>query len=762
MSYAVAAQSPRTDRECLDEWRRQPSAAALRPILERYLGLVYAAAFRRVGNADQASDVARAVFLVLARRARKLRKKTILAGWLFQVTAVACRKLPGKRRRSGGWNWFGLRRRSEAPADALLWPRVAPELDAALDRLSSTQRNALLLRGLLNYEWEHIAKVLGRSEPPSIKTVDRAFKKVAKRLDRCGVTVEPHVLAQLCASEGCAPLVGEGFIEDVLASIEGSLGKKPAFKLARRVLSTLAWTRWRRRVAIGAPCAFVCIGTAAGVAWYVDSLSGHSRLWAAFFFWSVRHEAKTVPGLGQPARPWRANGSFKPDMTTILRPSDLYRTTNIWLAHLKVSAREWRAMEPKHIGVLPHFFQPDGTVLLRNPEARRSGLAGVLGLEFEWAHADLQFGGRLFTNMAVRFKGNGTYVTSLYNWKRPFKADLHKFAHHQNLGGTHELNFHNLVDDRSYMSDALAYEFFRDAGVPAPRTAYAYLSVSVAGKWEQRPLGLYVVVESVGSGFAEEHFGSKNTPVFKPVTYELFEHMGDDWSAYAPIYDLKTRATPEQRQRVIDLARLVSTASEAEFATHMGEFLDLDEFARFLAGEVLLSSYDGILSDGQNFYVYLDPKSNKFGFIPWDLDLAWGGFFLIGTTHEREKASIWHPWVGRNRFLERVMAVEEFRRIYRGHLEDFTRRLFVRDRLYRRIDELAGLLREPVAAESDFRLAKFDVAVSDKPAAQTGRSDGADRPVHQLKSFIKNRAASVRKQLKGNSEGVILERRRNR
>src|SRR5262249_9152707 len=155
--------------------------------------------------------------------------------------------------------------------------------------------------------------------------------------------------------------------------------------------------------------------------------------------------------------------------------------------------------------------------------------------------------------------------------------------------------------------------------------------------------------------FALEHFRSKKTPIFKPVTYQLFEHIGDAWPAYEPIYDLKTAATDAQKSRVIDFARLVSFADKSEFARRLGEFLDLDEFARFLAGEVLLSCYDGLLSDGQNFYVYLDPKSNKFGFIPWDLDLAWGGFFLLGTEFERQRASLWHPWVGENRFLERVM-----------------------------------------------------------------------------------------------------------
>jgi hypothetical protein len=140
--------------------------------------------------------------------------------------------------------------------------------------------------------------------------------------------------------------------------------------------------------------------------------------------------------------------------------------------------------------------------------------------------------------------------------------------------------------------------------------------------------------------------------------------------------------------------------------------------------------------------------------------VAWGGFFLLGTTKERERASIWHPWVGQNRFLERVMAVEEFRRIYRVHLEDFSARLFVPERLYRRIDEIAEVIRSPIAAESDFRLAKFVQAVSDKPAvSSSGRnSQGANRPAHQLKRFIKNRAISVRQQLDGKSKGMILDR----
>ncbi len=172
---------------------------------------------------------------------------------------------------------------------------------------------------------------------------------------------------------------------------------------------------------------------------------------------------------------------------------------------------------------------------------------------------------------------------------------------------------------------------------------------------------------------------------------------------------------------------------------------------------MILSNYDGILCDGQNFYIYLDPKSQKFGFIPWDLDSCWGAFRL-GITEERERASIWHPWVGKNLFLERVMEVEVFRKLYRASLEDYLARLFIPERLFRRMDELARWIRPAVAAESAFRLEQFDRAVTDRwqdPPPRGGRG-WANYPVHQMKRFIEKRAYYVRQQLDGKSRGMIL------
>jgi RNA polymerase sigma factor (sigma-70 family) len=738
----------------------------LRPLVERYTPLVYSSACRRTDTVEQAAEVTRAVFLVLARRARRLRKKTVLAGWLFHITAVACRKLIQKPKRASQRRglWFGRKRPDEMPPDATLWNRLAPVIDAAIERLSPAQRDAVLLRVLLSVDGDFAARVLRTSERRVQKRVERGLKKLTRRFRKLGVVTDGQSLAQICSAEGCAAPLPDGLTAAIPTAIEGSLGKRPALKLARRTLNALAWTRWRRRVVIGVPGFFVMLAMCVAAAWYVDSLTGHSRLITMFLIWSVKHEGKTVPGMAQAARPWPIDGaSPRLNAAAAVRTArDLYQTTNIWLAHLRFSREQWTAVQPKRIDPLPHFLQPDGTVLLRHPEAQRSGLAGVLGFNFNWGHADFEFGGAAFTNVAARVKGNGTYLGSLYGDKCPFKVDLNKFNKGQKLGGVDEFTFNNLVNDHSFLSDALAYEFFREAGVPASRTAYAYLSVSVEGQWERKPLGLYVLVEAVDEDFVMERFGSRRVPVFKPVTYELFKHLGNDWPAYEAIYDLKTRATAEQKQRVIEFAQLMTFASEAEFAGRLGDFLDLERFARYLACEVVLSNYDSFLSNGQNFYLYLDPGSNRFGFIPWDLDLSWGGFFLLGSTKERERASIWHPWVGRNRFLERVMAVEPFRQFYRAQLEELLARHFLPARLKGRVDEVARVIRSPIAAESAFRLGKFEQAVSDKRLERSrGKNDqGADRPAHQIKRFIEARARSVREQLDGKSDGTILERAR--
>lgn len=754
----------RSDAEILRAYRRRRDVALLRPVIERHLGLVYASALRRTGSADVAVEVTRAVFLVFAHRARRLPSKTVLAEWLFMLVRVTVRK----RLRLGWWSfaagWFRPTPRTSVPNDAPLWVRLAPVLDTALERLPVAQRRAVLVQVFQGLEASDAAAVLRVREKNVAKLVARATERLRRRLRGVGVEVDSAALRDGCGSQGGQPLPDAALVDELEAALGQARGRWPAEALARRVWNALAWARWRRRVAFGVPAFVASVILLLAAIWIFEGRDGHSRLTSMLLVRSVKQEGRRIPGLAAPARAWPEKGrspATLPMAHGVRGLRELYQTTNIWRVHLKFTADQWAVMQPKRVTPLPHFMRPDGTVLLRNPEAQRGGIAGVLGFDFDWAQADLEFSGLRFTNVAARIKGNGTFLGSLHGEKRSLKVDLNKFVKGQRLDDADELTLNNLINDYSNMSDALAYEFFRDAGVPASRTAYAYVAVSVEGRWPTKPLGLYAMVEPVDANFALEHFGSRRAPIFKPVTYQLFQHLGDDWSAYADIYDLKTKAAPKQQQRVIDFSRLLTLADDEEFARRAGEFLDLDKFARYLACEVLLSNYDSFLSNGQNFHLYLDPASEKFGFIPWDLDLSWGGFFLLGTSREREQASIWHPWVGRHRLLERIIVVKSFRELYRAQLEELLARQFVPERLHRRIDELAAVIREPVAAESDFRLGKFEQAVSGRRqpfTVEDEKQQGANRPTHQLKLFIDARAQSVRDQLDGKSRGIVLER----
>ena len=467
--------------------------------------------------------------------------------------------------------------------------------------------------------------------------------------------------------------------------------------------------------------------------------------------------AREMPEIAQRARPWTSAGLAAPRS-----PAELFSLTNIWPARLSFTRSDWKKITPSPVPPVRDMFR-DGKLVLRNPKASRSGLSGVIGLDFNWVPGQFEFAGTAYTNVAARYRGNGTYINSLFGPKQSFKVDLPKFAKGQSLAGLSHLNLLNSIADDTFLRDVLAQELFRDLGVPAPRASYSYLSIDVPGTFTNQALGLYVLLENIDGAFANDRFGSKTTPIFKPVTYELFHDLGDDWAAYAEIYDLKTEATPAQTQRVINLARLVSRADDDEFARRLPEFVDLPEFAAFVAGHALLSSCDGFLANGQNFYIYLDPRTDKFGFISWDQDHSFGEFGYVGTAEDREHMSLWEPYLYDFRFLKRVMKTEAFRALYRQRLEQAIAAQFTEEKLFSRIDQIAAVIRPAIAAENDFRLKRFDQAVSAAwlPGPRDGVPEGPKAPVHQIKRFIQNRIASVKSQLAGQSQGVVPRRGRH-
>ncbi len=473
--------------------------------------------------------------------------------------------------------------------------------------------------------------------------------------------------------------------------------------------------------------------------------------------------SKMMPSEPLPER--ASYHGFSPQASSVQTAADIFRPTNIWTIHFHFTAAEYAALGPNRIPMAQLQSEGDTGPMLSNPNAQRNGVAGMLGFEFPWSTGSVEIGGRFFTNAGVRFKGNGTFLGGLSTYKKPLKIDLDRQVKGQDLGGRTILNLGNLSADFTCLSDALAYEFFRDAGVAAPRTAYARVFHTIEGRndAQNRLLGLYAMIENPDARWAAEVFGTKGVALFKPVTTLSFTDLGKDWTNYHRTYDPKTKVNAAQQQRVMDFAQLVSHGTDAEFNTRLGEFLDLDQTARFLACEVMLANYDGILAQGQNYLVSLDPRSNRFGFVPWDLDHSWGEFPLLGKAEQREQSSIEHPWVSHNPLLERLWAQPEFATKYHAELRRLLDTLFVPARLERRIDELAAVIRPAVAEMPPLRVERFERAISSDVGSEDRDPPGrgpmdSNRPAWQLKRFIRARAAHVRRQLAGEEKGMTPPR----
>ena len=137
-----------------------------------------------------------------------------------------------------------------------------------------------------------------------------------------------------------------------------------------------------------------------------------------------------------------------------------------------------------------------------------------------------------------------------------------------------------------------------DLGFPFGLTRYqwsVFFVVSVGWALDATDFGLYSLVENVDNDFVADRKLGKGGAILKPSTPEVFADLGDDWSAYEQGYDPKSELTDEQRRRVIALCRLITYGTDEEVAARLGDFIDLDEFARFLAVTAWVGRFDGLL-----------------------------------------------------------------------------------------------------------------------------------------------------------------------
>ncbi len=437
--------------------------------------------------------------------------------------------------------------------------------------------------------------------------------------------------------------------------------------------------------------------------------------------------------------------------------SDLFQWDHVWKAHLHFTSNQWANLSPINIPAKPGGLSPQQT--LRNPKAVRSGLLGVIGWDLPWSEAEtFTFQGIPFDQPRVRYKGNGTFLESKDRYKRSFKIDLNTEMDGSKLVDQGTVNLHSLSADRTRMSDALGYAYFRQIGIPSPRTCYVDLTLSIEEALPPSHLGLYLMVEKPSAQWLSSQWHQKGGAVLKPVTMRLFEYLGDAWDTYEGIYDPKTALSDAQKQHLLATFRWFNQPEEPSFQEGWPTYFDMPSVARFFAAQVLLSNYDGILFNGQNFLMTLAPETHLISFAPWDLDHCWGEFPLTGSPSERIHASIREPWIGEQFFVERLFESTLFQELYLEALQNQLNTSFKTEHWSEVMDGLAPMLRPVIAHEPAPFPDAFEIAQQAKPVAQKSVDNPMDpnRPVHQIKVFISERRKSVLAQLEGSEVGEII------
>ncbi len=234
---------------------------------------------------------------------------------------------------------------------------------------------------------------------------------------------------------------------------------------------------------------------------------------------------------------------------------------------------------------------------------------------YTYVEASVSIDGVEFPKVGIRKKG---FIGSQSDTRPSLKIKLNHVDKKGEIDGLTNLTLNNNQQDASQVSQFMGYALFNAIGSPAPRCAYA--KVTVNGK----NLGIYSHVESMRKPLRIRAFGNG-----KGVVYE--SSVVDFYKEWENSFEHKRGNDERGRKKIKALIDVLADDQVTEEA--IGEHVDLDSFYRFWATEGLLGFWDGYSGNNNNFFVYLNPETDKFHFLPWGADSLFTKFSILG--HQR-------------------------------------------------------------------------------------------------------------------------------
>ena len=431
--------------------------------------------------------------------------------------------------------------------------------------------------------------------------------------------------------------------------------------------------------------------------------------------------------------------------------ADFFGQQRLHVFELTITSADFARMYPPNGGGGRGFGRFDG------------GGGADNGSGYPKVPAELRFDGQDLGQISIRYKGNSSFRSARTELKRSLKLEFQHGDQHQRFFGMREINLNNNAMDGSQMRETLAYDVFHQAGVPAPRTAFARVYITVPGQHQHEYAGLFTVVEQIDEEFFQERWGHKVGVLVKPEGLSGLPDLGKDWKSYEKAYTSKVPVRKDAPQHLIDFVQFLDHASDSDFASHLDDYLDMDEFLRFLAVETVIVNSDSPLAMNHNYYLTVHPESGKVEWIPWDMNMAFGGF-----RRSEINLSIFQPSApGAFPLADRVLASPALKQRYRRVLEEVIGNDMTRARMLGQMRRLltevhAAALQDPAGSPAQFEQNFVARPATSGPAGTRvdqfedddfGGFGMRGRGGPPLRAFIEQRIDSVRGQLDGTRQG---------
>jgi spore coat protein H len=264
--------------------------------------------------------------------------------------------------------------------------------------------------------------------------------------------------------------------------------------------------------------------------------------------------------------------------------------------------------------------------------------------------ATLKIDGNQYT-IALAFRGNVI--------RKHKKKSYHiVFQKPRIVNGAHEIHLNAEFNDPSLSRNKLSLDFFHQIGVKAPSSKHVLLYINGTCN------GIYLELESF-----DQYLLQKRNWADGPIIYATNYYA--NFSLLTPENKLKSRLNDGYTVKYgtkSDLAHLeqfivmINTANNEKFSEKISNFLDIDQYFKWLAGVVCTQNFDGFI---HNYALYRDRDLNRYEITPWDYDGTWGR-----DLHGNHLDHDFIPVTGYNTLTGRLLHFQDFKKKYRKIMTD--------------------------------------------------------------------------------------------